>query len=100
MRRSARLPIACECVTTRMVCPAECNSRSRFRMMTSFASSRFPVGSSARMSFVWLISAGLAAGEKGEDGTYPAGTVNNLVDEKLRELARRMKEFEAAEDKK
>jgi hypothetical protein len=42
----------------------------------------------------------LAAGEKGKDGTYPAGTVNNLVDEKLRELARRMKEFEAGEEKK
>jgi hypothetical protein len=28
------------------------------------------------------------------------GTVNNLVDQKLRELARRMKEFEAEEEKK
>jgi ATP-dependent Lon protease len=46
------------------------------------------------------ILTGLAAGEKGKDGTYPAGTVNNLVDEKLRELARRMKEFEAGEEKK
>jgi len=46
------------------------------------------------------ILTGLAAGEKGEDGTYPVGTVNNLVDQKLRELARRMKEFEAEEEKK
>ena len=46
------------------------------------------------------ILTGLAAGEQGEDGTYPVGTVNNLVDQKLRELARRMKEFEAEEEKK
>ncbi len=39
----------------------------------------------------------VAAGEKGKDGTYPAGTVNHLVDQKLGELARRMKEFEAGE---
>ena len=46
------------------------------------------------------ILTGLAAGEKGSDGKYPAGTVNYLVDEKLHDLASRMKEFDAERDKK
>lgn len=37
---------------------------------------------------------GRPAGEKQADGTFPEGTVNRLVDEKLAEMARRMKEFE------
>ena len=46
------------------------------------------------------ILTGVPAGEKGMDGTYPSGTVNYIVDQKLRELAKRMKEFEAEEEKK
>ncbi len=46
------------------------------------------------------ILTGLAAGEKGPDGKYPAGTVNYLVDEKLHDLASRMKEFDAERDRK
>jgi ATP-dependent Lon protease len=46
------------------------------------------------------ILTGVAAGKKENDGTYPVGTVNHLVDQKLRELAKRMKEFEAEEEKK
>jgi len=46
------------------------------------------------------ILTGVPAGEKNQDGTYPAGTVNNRVDQKLREQAKRMKEFEAGEEKK
>jgi hypothetical protein len=46
------------------------------------------------------ILTGLAAGEKGSDGKYPAGTVNYLVDEKLHDLASRMKEFDAEMDRK
>jgi ATP-dependent Lon protease len=46
------------------------------------------------------ILTGVPAGEKEKDGTYPAGTVNYLVDQNLRELAKRMKEFEAEEEKK
>jgi ATP-dependent Lon protease len=40
------------------------------------------------------ILTGKPAGERNPDGTYPPGTVNGIVDEKLRELAKRMKEFE------
>ena len=40
------------------------------------------------------------AGEKGKDGTYPPGTVNYLVDQRLLELAKKMKAFEAEEEKK
>ncbi|MBI5967602.1 MAG: AAA family ATPase, partial [Deltaproteobacteria bacterium] len=46
------------------------------------------------------ILTGVPAGERRKDGTYPEGTVNFLVDKKLQELARRMKEFEAEEEKK
>ena len=46
------------------------------------------------------ILTGVPAGEKSQDGAYPAGTVNHRVDQKLRELAKRMKEFEAEEEKK
>jgi lon-related putative ATP-dependent protease len=40
------------------------------------------------------ILTGLPAGEKGPDGTYPPGTVNGLADQKLLELATKMREFE------
>ncbi|MDI6755785.1 MAG: ATP-binding protein [Thermodesulfobacteriota bacterium] len=46
------------------------------------------------------ILTGVPAGERGVDETYPEGTVNFLVDKKLKELAKRMKEFEAEEEKK
>ena len=42
----------------------------------------------------------MPAGEKNPDGTYPPGTVNGLVDQKLRDLAKKMKEFEGGEEKK
>jgi hypothetical protein len=42
----------------------------------------------------------MPAGEKNPDGTYPPGTLNLLVDQKLHDLAKRMKEFESAEEKK
>jgi lon-related putative ATP-dependent protease len=37
---------------------------------------------------------GVKAGERRPDGTYPEGTVNYLVDKKLREMADKMKEFQ------
>jgi ATP-dependent Lon protease len=46
------------------------------------------------------ILTGMPAGEKNPDGTYPSGTVNGLVDQKLRDLAKKMKEFEGGEEKK
>jgi ATP-dependent Lon protease len=46
------------------------------------------------------ILTGVPAGKKSQDGTYPAGSVNNRVNQNLRELAKRMKEFEAEEEKK
>jgi ATP-dependent Lon protease len=46
------------------------------------------------------ILTGIPAGGKGPDGNYPPGTVNYLVDQKLHELAKRMKEFESPEEKK
>jgi predicted ATP-dependent protease len=46
------------------------------------------------------ILTGIPAGEKDSAGNYPPGTVNGLVDQKLHELAKRMKEFEGPEEKK
>ena len=46
------------------------------------------------------ILTGMKAGEKKGDGTYPKGSINGLVDQKLRDLAKGIKEFgEKAKDK-
>jgi predicted ATP-dependent protease len=42
---------------------------------------------------------GMPAGEQQEDGKFPAGTLNYLVDEKLRKMAQGLKEFAAPEEK-
>ena len=46
------------------------------------------------------ILTGVPAGEKNPDGAYPEGTVNFRVNKKLMDLAKSMKGFEAAEEKK
>jgi predicted ATP-dependent protease len=40
------------------------------------------------------ILTGVEAGERMEDGKFKEGTVNDLVDKKLRELGMKIKEFE------
>ncbi|MFU8796949.1 MAG: Lon protease family protein, partial [Dehalococcoidia bacterium] len=45
------------------------------------------------------ILTGIAAGERQEDGTYPEGTINHLVDRRLEEMAKRLKGFYADEKK-
>jgi len=45
------------------------------------------------------ILTGTPAGEKQTDGTYPEGTVNYLVDKRLKEMAERLKGFYAEEKK-
>jgi predicted ATP-dependent protease len=42
------------------------------------------------------ILTGVSAGERRGDGTYPDGTVNYLVDKRLRELADKLKGYYAA----
>jgi ATP-dependent Lon protease len=44
------------------------------------------------------ILTGLEAGERLEDGRFKEGTVNDRVDRKLRELGKRIKEFEGGEE--
>jgi predicted ATP-dependent protease len=44
------------------------------------------------------ILTGVKAGERKEDGTYDEGSVNYLVDQKLLELANRMREFDTREE--
>jgi hypothetical protein len=40
------------------------------------------------------ILTGVDAGKKREDGIYPEGTVNYLVDKRLRDIAMTLKEFD------
>jgi len=44
------------------------------------------------------ILTGMAAGERVEDGRFKEGTVNDRVDKKLRELGKKIKEFEGGEE--
>lgn len=46
------------------------------------------------------ILTGVAAGERGQDGKFPKETVNRLVDDGLRRLARRLKSFGNSSKKK
>ncbi|MFC1910082.1 AAA family ATPase [Chloroflexota bacterium] len=43
------------------------------------------------------ILSGVPAGEKNKDGTYPAGSINYLVDNKLKQMASKMKAFQPEE---
>jgi predicted ATP-dependent protease len=45
------------------------------------------------------ILTGVAAGERQKDGTYPEGTINYLVDKRLKDMAERLKVFYAEEKK-
>lgn len=46
------------------------------------------------------ILTGVPGGDRGSDGTFPPGTVNHRVDQKMLELAKKMKAFEPEEEKK
>ncbi|MGE5173581.1 MAG: Lon protease family protein [Betaproteobacteria bacterium] len=46
------------------------------------------------------IFTGLPAGERKEDGTYPEGTFNFLVDRRLKEMAKKLKAEDKGEEKK
>jgi lon-related putative ATP-dependent protease len=43
------------------------------------------------------ILTGVPAGERQEDGTYPEGTVNYLIDKRLKDIAKTIKEFQVPE---
>lgn len=45
------------------------------------------------------ILTGLEAGQLREDGTYPEGTINYLVDKNLREMAEKLRQFASKEEK-
>ncbi len=47
------------------------------------------------------ILSGMPAGERGDDGLFPEGTVNSLVNKRLRQMAENMRSFQSnADDKK
>ncbi len=43
---------------------------------------------------------GVPAGERGTDGTYPEGSINDLVHKRLRQMAEGMRSFQGPEDRK
>ena len=45
------------------------------------------------------ILTGVPAGERGEDGSYPEGTINFLVDKRLQAFGESMKKFSASHEK-
>jgi predicted ATP-dependent protease len=45
------------------------------------------------------ILTGVPAGQKGKDGKYPAGTVNALMVEKLREIHKKLKDYDKSDEK-
>jgi lon-related putative ATP-dependent protease len=45
------------------------------------------------------ILTGVPGGERGEDGSYPEGTINYLVDKRLEEFGESMKKFAASQEK-
>jgi lon-related putative ATP-dependent protease len=45
------------------------------------------------------ILTGVPAGERGEDGSYPEGTINFLVDKRLKDFGESMKKFAASHEK-
>jgi len=45
------------------------------------------------------ILTGIPAGERGEDGVYPEGTINFLVDKRLNEFGESMKKFSEPHEK-
>jgi predicted ATP-dependent protease len=46
------------------------------------------------------ILTGMPAGERKEDGSYPEGTVNFLVDKRLREMSKKLKADDKGEDRR
>jgi len=46
------------------------------------------------------VLSGVEAGERKEDGTYPEGSINFLVNKRLTEMAGRLKGFYGAEERR
>ena len=59
---------------------------------------RFHIYSIATIDQGIEVLTGVAAGEKGPDGRFPEGTINRLVEDKLRKFATRAKEFAKGND--
>lgn len=74
------------------------NLMLREEVVDAVRQGQFHVYSAANIDEGIEILTGVPAGAKQDDGTYPEGTINRLVDDRLREMARRLKDF-YAEDK-
>ncbi len=61
---------------------------------------RFRIYSVSTMDQAMEILAGMPAGERLTDGSWPEGTINFLVDRRLREMAKKLKREDGGEEKK
>ncbi len=63
-------------------------------VLEAVATGKFHIWPVAKVEQGIEILTGAAAGQRNGDGTFEAGTVSALIDERLREMAKTMKEFE------
>ncbi len=63
-------------------------------VLEAVATGKFHIWPVAKVEQGIEILTGAAAGQRNGDGTFEAGTVSSLIDERLREMAKTMKEFE------
>ncbi len=76
------------------------NLMLREDIVEAVADGRFHIWAVATVDEGIEILTGVPAGKRRKDGTYPPGTVNRLVDDKLREMAKALKEFGDGEKEK
>ncbi|MFP3898248.1 MAG: Lon protease family protein [Dehalococcoidia bacterium] len=76
------------------------NLMLREEVVEAVAQGKFHIYSTGTIDEGIEILTGTPAGERQKDGTYPAHTVNYLVDRRLQEMAKRLRSFYAEERKK
>jgi predicted ATP-dependent protease len=75
------------------------NLMLREEVVEAVRKEQFHIYSAASVDEGIEVLTGVPAGERQDDGTYPEGTVNYLVDRQLKEMAERLKGFYAEEKK-
>jgi predicted ATP-dependent protease len=75
------------------------NLMLREEVVEAVRKSQFHIYSAKTIDQGIEILTGVPAGERQKDGTYPEGTINYLVDKKLKDMAERLKGFYAEEKK-
>jgi lon-related putative ATP-dependent protease len=76
------------------------NLMLRKEVVDAVKASQFHIYSVTTVNEVLEILTGLPAGERKEDGSYPEGTVNFLVDKRLKEMSKKLKADDKGDEKK